>query len=145
MTQIDTRYSQTPAFQAGVEARGSVLGVDVVDKALNSADDFNQAMQQLTTEYCWGTIWTRAGLPKSTRSLLNIAMLTALNRSKELETHIKGALVNGCTVSEIQEVLLQAAVYCGVPAGIEGFRVASPVVKAHLEARVDQAPGKESK
>jgi 4-carboxymuconolactone decarboxylase len=126
-TQV-TKYDETEKFKAGLVVRESVLGADRVRKALWESDEFNAPMQQLATEFCWGAVWTRPGLDKKTRSLLNIAMLTALNRSTELETHVRGALVNGCAVEEIQEVLLQAAIYAGVPAGIEGFRVASKVV-----------------
>jgi 4-carboxymuconolactone decarboxylase len=135
VNEIDNRYVQTDHFKAGLETRKSVLGAENVDRLLAQADDFNQAMQQLTTEYCWGAIWSRQGLPKKTRSLLNIAMLTALGKPKELETHVKGAFVNGCTVEEIQEVLLQAAIYCGVPAGVDAFRIAGPVVKAHIDSQ----------
>jgi 4-carboxymuconolactone decarboxylase len=113
-------------FDRGLAIRKDVLGKEFVEKSFESADDFNMPMQELTTEYCWGTIWGRDGLPRKTRSMLNIAMLSALNRNHE-RMHLKGALVNGVTKQEIQEVLLQVAVYCGIPAGVESFRVAREV------------------
>jgi 4-carboxymuconolactone decarboxylase len=111
-------------FDRGLAIRKDVLGKEFVEKSFASADDFNMPMQELTTEYCWGAIWGRDGLPRKTRSMLNIAMLSALGRNHELGMHVKGALVNGVTKQEIQEVLLQVAVYCGIPAGVESFRVA---------------------
>jgi 4-carboxymuconolactone decarboxylase len=107
--------------------RRAVLGAEYVDKALADADAFTRPLQELVTEYCWGQIWTRPGLPRKTRSLLNLAMLTALNRPHELKLHLRGALRNGCTRAEIMEVLLQAAIYCGVPAAVDGFRIAREV------------------
>jgi 4-carboxymuconolactone decarboxylase len=118
-------------FEAGMRVRRDVLGDEYVDRAMKSRTAFNSPLQDLVGEYCWGAIWTRDGLPRATRSLVNIAMLTALNRSHELRLHVQGALNNGCTPEEISEVLLQATVYCGVPAGVEAFRVASEVVNAH--------------
>ena len=111
-------------FDRGLAIRKDVLGKEFVEKSFESADDFNMPMQELTTEYCWGAIWGRDGLPRKTRSMLNIAMLSALGRNHELGMHVKGALVNGVTKKEIQEILLQVAVYCGIPAGVESFRVA---------------------
>ena len=111
----------------GLETRKQVLGKDYVEQALKTADDFNRPFQEFISEYCWGAIWTREGLPRKTRSLLNLAMLTALNKPHELRLHIRGALTNGVTREEIQEVFLQAAVYCGVPAGVESFRLAREV------------------
>ena len=111
-------------FDRGLAIRKDVLGKEFVEKSFESADDFNMPMQELTTEYCWGAIWGRDGLPRKTRSMLNIAMLSALGRNHELGMHVKGALVNGVTKQEIQEILLQVAVYCGIPAGVESFRVA---------------------
>ncbi|SRR5258708_5927262 len=116
-------------FEQGLAVRRAVMGAEYVDKALANADDFTQPMQELVTEYCWGTVWTRPGLSLKMRSLLNIGMLVALNRSHELKLHLRGALTNGCTKEEIQEALLQAAIYCGVPAGMEGFRVAAEVMR----------------
>jgi 4-carboxymuconolactone decarboxylase len=113
-----------PVFEKGMEIRKSVLGKEFVEKSFASADDFNKPMQELTTEYCWGAVWGREGLPKKTRSMLNLAMLSALNRPHELKMHIKGALTNGVTKDEIREVLLQVAIYCGIPAGVDSFRMA---------------------
>ncbi len=114
-------------FDAGLKVRKEVLGEEYVENALKNVDDFNRPMQELVTEYCWGTIWTREGLPRKTRSLLNLAMLTALNRPHEVRAHVLGALNNGCSRDEIMETFLQAAVYCGVPAGIDSFRTAKAV------------------
>jgi 4-carboxymuconolactone decarboxylase len=114
-------------FERGLEIRKSVLGAEFVDKAIQSADDFNRPLQELVTEYCWGAVWGREGLDRRTRSMLNLAMLTALNRPHELELHIRGALRNGVTRDEIREVLLQVAIYCGVPAGVDAFRTARRV------------------
>ncbi|MEO8005238.1 MAG: carboxymuconolactone decarboxylase family protein [Betaproteobacteria bacterium] len=112
-------------FNKGLEIRKSVLGKEFVEKSIAAADDFNMPMQRLTTEYCWGAVWGREeGLPKKTRSMLNLAMLCALNRPHELKMHIGGAIRNGVTREEIREVLLQVAIYCGIPAGVDAFRVA---------------------
>lgn len=118
-------------FERGLAARKAVLGSDYVEKALAQADEFSGPLQQLVTEYCWGAIWTREGLPRKTRSLLNLAMLTALNRQHELKLHVIGALRNGCTEQEIQETLLQATIYAGVPAGVEAFRTARAAIAEH--------------
>ena len=115
------------AFDRGLAVRKEVLGEEYVNRSLESADDFNRDMQTLTTSYCWGEIWTRPGLDRKTRSLLNLAMLTALNRPHEVRIHVRGALNNGVTREEIREVFLQAAIYCGVPAGIDSFRIARSV------------------
>ena len=111
-------------FDRGMKIRKDVLGADFVEKSFASADDFNMPMQELTTEYCWGNIWGRDGLPRKTRSLLNLAMISALNRPHELKMHVRGALRNGVTKDEIREVFLQVAVYCGVPAAVDSFRIA---------------------
>jgi 4-carboxymuconolactone decarboxylase len=108
----------------GLATRRQVLGDTYVDRALDNADAFAWPMQELVTDFCWDGIWNRPGLPRKTRSLINLSMLTALNRPHELKVHIIGALRNGCSPEEIREVLLQAAVYCGVPAGVDAFRVA---------------------
>jgi 4-carboxymuconolactone decarboxylase len=113
-----------PVFEKGMEIRKSVLGKEFVEKSFASADEFNMPMQELTTEYCWGAVWGRDGLPKKTRSMLNLAMLSALNRPHELKMHIKGALKNGVTKEEIREIFLQVAIYCGIPAGVDSFRIA---------------------
>lgn len=111
-------------FDRGLAIRKEVLGKEFVEKSFASATDFNMAMQELTTEYCWGYIWGREGLPKKTRSMLNIAMLSVLNRPHELKIHVKGAIRNGLTREEIREVLLQVAIYGGIPAGVDSFRLA---------------------
>jgi 4-carboxymuconolactone decarboxylase len=111
-------------FEEGLAIRKAVLGEQHVEKALASADDFSMPLQRLVTEYCWGAVWGREELPARIRSLLNIAMLSTLNRNEELKAHIKGAIRNGCTKEEIREVLLQVAIYAGVPAAVESFRVA---------------------
>lgn len=112
-------------FKKGLEVRRAVLGAEYVDASLARANDFNAAFQQLTTEHAWGDIWTRPGLPRKTRSMLCIAMLTALGRPAELRLHLRGALNNGVTRDEIKEILLQTAIYCGVPASLDAFKVAS--------------------
>ena len=117
----------TETYDKGLEIRRAVLGNEYVDKAMAAADDFNQPMQELVTEYCWGSVWGRPGLPRKTRSLLNLAMLSALNRSPELKLHVRGALTNGVTKNEIAEVFLQVAIYCGVPSAIDAFRTAREV------------------
>jgi len=110
-------------FDKGLKVRREVLGKDYVDKSLANADDFMRPMQEYTTECCWGKIWTRPGLDRKTRSIVNLAMLSALNRTHELKLHAKAAvLANGLTKEEIAEVLLQVACYCGVPAGVDSFR-----------------------
>lgn len=111
-------------FERGLEIRKSVLGKEYVEKSFAAADEFNLPLQELVTEYCWGAVWGREELPKKTRSLLNLAMLSALNRPHELKTHVKGALRNGLTKTEIREVFLQVAIYCGVPAAVDSFRLA---------------------
>jgi 4-carboxymuconolactone decarboxylase len=114
-------------FDQGLATRREVLGADYVDASIRNADDFNRPMQELVTQYCWGDIWNRPGLDRRTRSLLNLAMLTALNRPHEIKLHVRGAITNGVTKDEIQEVFLQASIYCGVPAGIDSFRCAREV------------------
>jgi 4-carboxymuconolactone decarboxylase len=114
-------------LQRGLEIRKAVLGKDYVERAFDGADDFNRPMQEIMTAYCWGTVWGREGLPRKTRSLLNLAMLSALNRTPELKSHVRGALTNGVTKEEIREVFLQVMIYCGVPAAVEAFRAASEV------------------
>jgi 4-carboxymuconolactone decarboxylase len=114
-------------FEKGLAIRRSVLGADFVDKAIATANDFNRPLQELVTQYCWGEVWGRPGLERKTRSLLNLAMLSALNRPHEVKMHIKGALNNGVTKDEIKEVFLQVAIYCGVPAAVDSFRLAKEV------------------
>jgi 4-carboxymuconolactone decarboxylase len=114
-------------YETGLRIRREVLGAEYVDKSISSADDFNRPLQELVTEYCWGAVWSREGLSRKMRSLINLAMLTALNRPHEVKLHLKGALNNGCSKEEIMEVLLQSAIYCGVPAAIDSFRLAREV------------------
>jgi 4-carboxymuconolactone decarboxylase len=114
-------------FERGLEIRKSVLGKEFVENAIRSADDFSRPLQELVTEYCWGAVWGRDGLDKRTRSLLNLAMISCLNRPHELRLHIAGALKNGVTREEIREVFLQVAIYAGVPAGVDSFRAAKEV------------------
>lgn len=116
-------------FERGLSTRREVLGAEYVDASIANADDFTRPMQELVTQYCWGDIWNRPGLERRDRSLLNLAMLTILNRPHELKLHVRGALNNGVTQEEIKEVFLQAAIYCGVPAAIDSFRVAREVFK----------------
>ena len=111
-------------YEQGLQTRREVLGADYVDRALGQATDFTAPLQELITEYCWGAVWNREGLDRRTRSLLNVGMLTALNRQHELAGHVRGAVNNGCTEVEIRETLLQAAVYCGLPAALDVFRTA---------------------
>lgn len=116
-------------FKAGMSVRRQVLGDAYVDRAISNATDFTQPLQDMVTENCWGEIWTRSAIPNRTRSLITIATLAARKASSELKAHVLGALRNGCTVAEIQEVLLQSTVYCGVPSGIEAFRAAKDVIE----------------
>jgi 4-carboxymuconolactone decarboxylase len=120
-------------YERGLATRREVLGAEYVDRALGQATDFTRPLQELVTEYCWGEIWTREDLDRRTRSLLNLAMLTALNRPHELAGHVRGAVNNGCTEAEIRETLLQAAVYCGLPAALDAFRVAERVLHGEPE------------
>jgi 4-carboxymuconolactone decarboxylase len=112
----------------GLSIRRQVLGEKYVDNALKSATDFNQPLQDLLNEYCWGAIWGREGLTRKERSMINLAMLTALGRTHEVEVHVRGALNNGLTKKQITEVLMQTAIYCGVPAAVDSFRVATKVI-----------------
>lgn len=115
------------SFKKGLEMRREVLGAAHVDKSLAAADDFTEDLQRHLTKVCWGELWSRPGLDKRTRSLLNLSMIAALNRAAELKLHIRGALNNGVTREEIKEVFLQVAIYCGAPAAIESFRLAQEV------------------
>ena len=114
-------------FDRGLETRREVLGADYVDAAIAKADDFSRPMQELVSQYAWGEIWNRPGLDRRTRSLLNLAMLMALNRPHELKLHVRGAINNGVTKDEIREVFLHASVYCGAPAALDSFRNAKEV------------------
>ena len=121
-------------FERGLAIRREVLGADYVDKAIAAADDFSMPMQRYVTEACWGAVWGRDGLDRRTRSLVNLAMISALNRPHELKLHVKGALNNGVTREEMREVFLQVAAYCGMPAAIDAFRAAREVL-----AEIDRA------
>jgi 4-carboxymuconolactone decarboxylase len=112
-------------YQRGLEICSAVLGEAHVNEALAKADDFTKPLNDLLTEYCWGAVWGRDGLPLKTRSMLNLAMISVLNRPDELRTHIKAALTNGVSRDEIREIFLQVAIYAGVPAAIDSFRIAS--------------------
>ena len=116
-------------YDEGMKVRKAVLGASYVDSSIASADDFMMSFQDVATEYCWGYVWTRPGLPKKTRSMLNLAMLAALNRGPELKLHINGALTNGLSKEEIKEIFLQVAIYCGIPASLDAFKIASGVFK----------------
>ncbi|MFT6386691.1 MAG: 4-carboxymuconolactone decarboxylase [Cellvibrionaceae bacterium] len=116
-------------YDSGMKIRRTVLGDNYVDKAINNATDFTRPLQDMVTEYCWGGIWAGGVLPNQTRSLVTIATLSALKATTELKTHVLGALRNGCRVDEIQDVLLQSTVYCGVPTGIGAFRAAKEVIE----------------
>ena len=115
------------AFEKGLKTRREVLGSEYVDNAIKNAGEFNMPMQELVTEYCWNNIWNRPGLDRRSRSMINLSMLTALNRPHELKLHLKGAINNGLTKDEIREILMQTAIYCGVPAAIDSFRCAKEV------------------
>jgi 4-carboxymuconolactone decarboxylase len=116
-------------YEKGMEVRRAVLGDEHVDRALAAASEFTRPMQELVTEHAWGTVWRHEALPRKTRSLVTLAILTSLRASTELAGHVRGALRNGCTPDEIRDVLLHAAVYCGVPAGVDAFRAAAPVIE----------------
>ena len=116
-------------FDKGLAIRRAVLGSEYVDKSIAGADDFTRPLQEIVTQYCWGEVWGRPNLERKTRSLLNLAMLSALNRPHEVKLHVRGALNNGVTKDEIREVFLQVAIYCGVPAAMDSFRIAKEVFK----------------
>lgn len=132
--------SSRETFDLGLANRSAVLGKEHVERSLVTVSDFGRPLQELVTEYCWGAVWGRPGLEFKTRSLLNIVMLTALNRQHELSLHVRGAVNNGCTIEEIREALIQAAVYCGVPASLEAFRTAEAALAALDETAAGPAP-----
>lgn len=119
---------QDGQFEAGLKLRREVLGASYVDAAMERSSEFLQTFQRITTEWCWGFAWTRPGLTRKERSMINIAMLTALNRPNEVRLHVRGALNNGVSVEQIREVLVQATVYCGIPAGLDAFKIADEVL-----------------
>ena len=116
-------------FDKGLAIRRAVLGSEYVDKSIAAADDFTRPLQEIVTQYCWGEVWGRPNLDRKTRSFLNLAMLSALNRPHEIKLHIRGSLNNGVTKDEIREVFLQVAIYCGVPAAMDSFRIAKEVLQ----------------
>ena len=122
-------------WNKGLAARKEVLGAEYVERQLKTVDDFGMPMQELVTQSCWGWLWTRPQLPRKMRSLVNLGVLSALNRPNEFKTHVRGALTNGCTREEIREVLLQVAVYCGMPAGVEAFRLAREAIKEYEQEK----------
>jgi len=116
--------NENDLFEIGLAVRKEVLGTEYVDQSIAGADEFTRTMAEWSTAYCWGALWTRPGLDRRCRSIVNLAMISALNRPRELKLHIKAALKNGLTRDEIKEIFLQVAVYAGVPAGIDSFRIA---------------------
>jgi 4-carboxymuconolactone decarboxylase len=126
---MEMQHTHKETFEDGLAIRKEVLGAAHVERSLANVSEFSRPMQELVTEYCWGAVWSRDGLERKTRSMLNLAMLTALNRGHELAVHVKGAINNGVTPEEIQEVLMQTAIYVGVPAALESFRIAEATLK----------------
>lgn len=130
----DTTDFETPLFQKGLRIRKEVLGAEHVERSLAKADDFTGEFQKMVTEWCWGELWGRPGLDRRTRSIINLSMLTALNRPNEVRLHVRGALNNGLSKDDIKEVLLQAMIYCGVPAALDSMKVAADVFREEEEA-----------
>lgn len=126
---MDEAKTQGATYGKGLDVRRAVLGAEYVERSMQRATAFSRPIQELITEYCWGAVWARPGLERKTRSLVNLAMLSALNRPHELGLHVRGGVNNGATAGEIQEVLLQAAIYAGVPAALDAFRVAEEVLR----------------
>jgi 4-carboxymuconolactone decarboxylase len=118
-----------PTFDKGLAIRKAVLGAEFVENSFATADNFNREYQELVTQYCWGEVWGRPGLDRKMRSMLNLAMLAALNRPHEIKLHVRGAINNGLTKDEIKEIFMQVAIYCGVPAGVDCFRIAREAFK----------------
>jgi 3-oxoadipate enol-lactonase/4-carboxymuconolactone decarboxylase len=138
---LDGGLNERARFEAGLAVRRPVLGAEYVDRSLANRSELNAEFQDLITRYCWGEVWTRPGLPRHTRSLLTIAMTLALNRSDELRLHLRAARNNGVTRDEIKETLMQAAIYCGVPAGVSAFRIAGEVFAEQDAAEAAGQPG----
>src|SRR5688572_21648922 len=111
-------------YERGLALRKEVLGADYVERSMANADSFNRPIQDLSTEYCWGAVWSREGLSRRERSILNLGMISALNRPHELKLHVKAAITNGLSRDEIREAMLQVAIYCGMPAGLDSTRIA---------------------
>ena len=120
---------ESKQYKTGLRIRKEVLGDEYVEASLSKADDFNRDFQKMVTEYCWGGSWGRGILSKQQRSILNLGMLAALNRGQEFKLHFKGAITNGLTLPELREIIIQLSIYCGIPAGIEAFRLARQVFK----------------
>jgi 4-carboxymuconolactone decarboxylase len=127
--QHDHNESMGDMFERGLKLRREVLGSDYVDNSIKNANDFMMAFQHITTEWAWGYAWGRPTLDKKTRSMINLAMLTALGKAPEIKLHVRGAINNGLTVDDIKEVLLHATVYCGIPAGLDAFKAANETLK----------------
>ncbi len=128
-------------FEEGLEVRKAVMGEDYVERSFREADEFSRPFQELVTEYAWGAVWARPGLPRKVRSLLTVAVTAALNRPHELRLHLRGALRNGCTAEEIRETLLQVAVYAGMPAALDAFRTARELLAEHRTQSGGAEPG----
>lgn len=126
---MNSRPPDSAKFQQGLKTRKQVLGDEHVERSLAGADGFSWPIQQLVTEYCWDEIWNRPGLDRRSRSILNLGMLSALNRPHELKAHVRGAINNGLTKAELLEVFLQVAIYCGVPAALDSFRTAKETLE----------------
>lgn len=131
----------TELFAKGLKNRQEVLGAEHVQKSLDAVNDFNADIQKLVTEWCWGELWGRPGLDRRTRSIINLSMLAALNRPHEIRLHVRGALNNGLTQNDIKEIFLQVAIYCGVPAALDGMKVAAEVI-AEEQAKGNKAGAK---
>jgi 4-carboxymuconolactone decarboxylase len=123
----DTLEKKT--FDQGLAIRRDIFGAELSDKAWAAADDFNRPFEELVNQYCFGEIWARPGLDRRTRSIVTLSMLTGLNRPNQIRAHVKGAIANGVTKEELKELFLQAAIYCGVPAAVDSFRIAREVFK----------------
>lgn len=134
---METNDTHATTYQEGLATRKEVLGASHVERSLGQVSEFSRPIQELVTEYCWGAVWNREGLDRRSRSMINLAMLTALNRSHELGVHVRGAINNGVSEQEIQEVLMQTAIYVGVPAALESFRVAEKVL---TDMKVSKTP-----
>jgi 4-carboxymuconolactone decarboxylase len=116
-------------FEKGLSIRRDIFGADVADKAWAAADDFNRPFEELVNQYCFGEIWGRPGLDRKMRSIVTLSMLTGLNRPNQIRAHVRGAIANGVSKEELKELFLQAAIYCGVPAAVDSFRIAREVFK----------------
>jgi 4-carboxymuconolactone decarboxylase len=134
---MEPNDTHATTYQEGLATRKEVLGASHVERSLGQVSEFSRPIQELVTEYCWGAVWNREGLDRRSRSMINLAMLTALNRSHELGVHVRGAINNGVSEQEIQEVLMQTAIYVGVPAALESFRVAEKVL---TDMKVSKTP-----